>query len=393
MVSRNSLMATIFAGMALVGCDSVEFPGFTQAERSPVRDANAETGPVNETAPQPVAGSVVETPVPQTPAPETPANDVSGGETFERDPAQQTGADTTSPEDRFDEFADITDLLEINAAKCASSGQETQTLAEIANADAAVASVTIQTVNGTQVTTDTFPGIVKMEPRRILESGSVSSGHCGATRIAENWFVTASHCLDDTYDEIRLIATESDLRDPRATIFEATASLCHHAYGGQNGQYSNDIALIAISDETAASLTTVPIARYGETDRPLGPSNYPNARMAGWGLVDFELRQLSDQLLRADLGIVSSGPAAITVSSTERAGPCIGDSGGPLIVDELDGNPRVIGVLSVVEHNKATRQFCMGDYNARYTNLAGYTDWMDAVIGTCSANPALCARD
>lgn len=382
MLIRTGFMATFFACFALAGCDSVEFPGFTRADDSSL--------PAQQTVP-PAEQAAKSAPAPQ-PTREAPATDIAL-DTLEQ-PAPETADDTLSipPDDTFDEYAGISNLLEINAARCAPSGRETQTLAEIANAETALASVTTQTVNGAAITTDTFPGIVKMEPRRTLESGGVSSGHCGATRIADNWFVTASHCLDDTYDEVRLIATESNLRDPRAITFQATASLCHSAYGGASGQYSNDVALIGISDETAETLTSVPIARYGETDRPLGPINYPNARMAGWGLTSFERGQLSDTLLRADLNLISSGPAAITVTSTESSGPCIGDSGGPLLVDETDGDPRVIGVLSVVEQNRATGQFCSGDYNARYTNLAGYVSWIETVIGTCSANPELCAR-
>ena len=377
---RKGLMVTIFASFTLVGCDSVQFPGFTSAD-------NAET-PADST---PSDATVATLPVSE-PTPEVPAVDTSVDvEPTETGPVTET-VGAVEEIDETSEFLGITNLLAINAARCAPSAEETKTLAEMANADTVAASVTAQAVNGTEITSASFPGIVKMEPRNVRESGSVSSGHCGATRIANNWFVTASHCLDSTYEEIRLISTESNLKDPRATIFEATASICHSAYGGARGQYANDVALIGISDATAATLENVPIARYGATDRSLGPVNYPDARMAGWGLTSFERGELSNTLLRADLKLVSSGPAAITVSSTEQSGPCIGDSGGPLLVDEADGDSRVIGVLSVVELNQEGDGFCEGDYNARYTNLGGYVDWIETTIGVCSANPELCAR-
>lgn len=385
MLFRKGLPAIIFASVALAGCDSVKFPGFSQPDEAAAPNAEQSARVEHDLGSPPVT----------PPVPEAPASNTSVADATNTDPLpapEPDDAAETEPDDPYSEYAGITNLLAVNAARCAPSGQETQTLAEVANAETAAASVTAQTVNGTEITTDQFPGIVKMEPRRILASGGVSSGHCGATRIANNWFVTASHCLDDSYDEIRLIATQNNLRDPRAITFQATASLCHSAYGGASGQYSNDVALIGISDETAASLTAVPIARFGVTERPLGPVNYPTARMAGWGLTSFERGQLSDTLLRADLELISSGPASITVASTENSGPCIGDSGGPLLVDEADGNPRLIGVLSVVEQNRTTGEFCKGDYNARYTNLAGFMGWMETVIGTCTANPALCAR-
>ena len=231
-----------------------------------------------------------------------------------------------------------------------------------------------------------------MEPKRRLSNGGISSGHCGATRIANNWFITASHCLDETYDEIDLISTQASLLDPRATRIQATSTICHSAYGGATGQYANDIALVAISDEDAANFADVPIARFGATDQALGAINYPRARMAGWGITSFDGGELSNDLLTTTLTMVASGPAAITVSSLDNAGPCIGDSGGPLLIDEADGKSKVIGVLSVVEQNRLTGAFCEGTYNARYTNLQGFTGWVDDVIGVCATSPDLCAR-
>lgn len=282
-------------------------------------------------------------------------------------------------------------LIEINATRCAPTTEETLTLAQLTGAREAAANVTPQTVNGTIVTAAAFPGIVKMEPRRQLSSGGISTGHCSATRISEHWFVTASHCLDDIYDEISLITTEANLQDPRAITVQATTSICHAAYGGRQGLYSNDIALVGISDAAAAQLIDLPIARYGVTEKPLDPANYPKARMAGWGLTGFD-GQLSNTLLSAELSVVTSGPATITVASRADAGPCIGDSGGPLLVDENDGKPRVVGVLSVVEQNRTTGEFCKGAYNARYTNLAGFQEWIDGVISTCEASPDHCLR-
>jgi len=382
---RNTLVAAIATSFALVGCDSVKFPGFTSSEE--VESPTGPSSPIVEEITDPA------NPAPEAPAAETSIDDAIIAEDEEITTTPETPASNSSSEDNSSsEYLGIDNLLAINAVRCAPSAEETMTLAEIANADVVAASVAPQAVNGTEVSSASFPGIVKMEPRRTLGSGGISSGHCGATRIANNWFVTASHCLDSTYDEIRLIATDSSLTDPRAITFEADATLCHSAYGGASGAYSNDVALIGVSDETAATLASVPIARYGETDQTLGSINYPEARMAGWGLTSFDQGELSNTLLRTDLRLVSSGPAAITVASTDDAGPCIGDSGGPLLVDEADGEPRVIGVLSVVEQNRESGKFCEGDYNARYTNLAGYEGWIETTIGVCTENPALCAR-
>ncbi len=386
-MKRTHWAAIVLAGINLIACDVVEFPGADTKEERPVPPPpiapeatpsdSDETLSTNDT-------SIAEI----TPA-ETPA---AGAETI--DATDTIPEDTQDIEDTLiDEYASIDNLLAINAARCAPTTAEASlTLAEIAGAKPASATATAQAVNATAITTAAFPGIVKMEPKRTLASGGISSGHCGATRIAKNWFITASHCLDDTYDDIDLIATESSLTDPRAVRVQATASLCHAAYGGARGQYSNDVALIGISDEAAAAFSAVPIARFGATDKPLGTINYPKARMAGWGLTSFDNGELSNTLLTAELNMISSGPALVTVASRDTAGPCIGDSGGPLLIDEADGASKVIGVLSVVEQNRETGEFCKGNYNARYTNLQGYTGWIESVIGVCTDAPKLCAR-
>ena len=372
------------AGFSLTACDVVKFPGVGSKEERPVPPPPiAPEIPVaipddasNPTEVPAIEVTPVEPPAPDLDVPDRPANEPDIVE-----------------EELVDEYAGIDNLLAINAVRCAPTTEEASlTLAEIAGAKPASATVTTQAVNATPITTAAFPGIVKMEPKRTLASGGISSGHCGATRIANNWFITASHCLDDTYDEIDLIATESSLTDPRAVRVKAAASLCHVAYGGARGQYTNDVALIGISDEDADAFSAVPIARFGATDKPLGSVNYPQARMAGWGLTSFDNGELSNTLLTAELNMVSSGPAIVTVASRDTAGPCIGDSGGPLLIDEADGASKVIGVLSVVEQNPETGEFCKGDYNARYTNLQGFTDWIEGVIGVCTSSPELCAR-
>ncbi|MEL7482349.1 MAG: trypsin-like serine protease, partial [Pseudomonadota bacterium] len=305
----------VSGAMTLAACDVVKFPGANE------RDAARE----NSVPPPPPTDPVNPIPI---------GDDVLEGIDADRPAGTNLGdGQTTRP--------NIADLAEISAIRCAPATEDTMTLAEATGARPAEAGFEVQTVSGTPVLASAFPGIVKMEPKRELPSGGVSSGHCSATRISQNWFVTAAHCLDSTYDEVQLIATDSDLRNPFATRLQATASICHAAYGGASGQYMNDIALVRISDAAAADLTDVPIARFGDTQAPFNQANYPTVRMAGWGLTGFN-GSLSNTLLSAELDVSAAGPAAITISSREAAGPCIGDSGGPLQVIDRDGEPTVI---------------------------------------------------
>ncbi|MDP3458893.1 MAG: trypsin-like serine protease, partial [Hyphomonas sp.] len=279
-----------------------------------------------------------------------------------------------------------------NATRCGlpDGAAPTPTVASVAGATRLEEPVVgVEAVNALAATLTAFPGIVKIEPRRADPAGLIATGHCSAVRIRANWFVTAAHCVDQPYDEIRMIGDAANLRSPAARITSAETALCHGGYLGTDNAYANDIALLRLSAEQAAAIPSVPVARTGATRLALAPANYPTGEMAGWGLTHFG-GQLSNELLKTALKITAVGPAAITVASQGGAGPCIGDSGGPLYVSEADGSRTLVGVLSVVEQNHATGQFCAGDYNGRYTNLQGYAGWIDSVIAFCEAEPAAC---
>lgn len=299
-----------------------------------------------------------------------------------------------------------TDLAAINAAPCAAVGFQglTQTIAQVANATAPesafndrLSSRTVQpsvvgSVGGaialTALRAD-FPGIVKLEPRTAISQTSYSSGHCGATRISDNWFVTAAHCLDEEYDVTILKVGHEKLDGPVVREIEADWSACHAAYAGQEGGLANDIAMVRISNETAATLADVPIAPLLASNEAITPLTTPQARMAGWGMTS-PGGSLSTTLLGTVVDVNSVGPAMIKVNSVNGAGPCVGDSGGPLFVTGDQGQPVLWGVLSGVE--KASSVACSGDYVARYTNLQGYTNWINDVMAACSSNAALCAK-
>ncbi len=299
-----------------------------------------------------------------------------------------------------------TDLATINTVACASVGtsQPTQTIAQVANAqepesliNSSLSSKTIQpsvvgSLSGAVALTalrGDFPGIVKLEPRKTISANSYSSGHCGATRISTNWFVTAAHCLDENYDATILKVGHEKLDGPVVREIEADWSACHAAYAGQEGGLANDIALLHIPDDTAASLVDIPIATILSQDDAMSPVTTPTAKMAGWGMTT-PGGSLSTTLLGTNVEIKSIGPALIKVGSINGSGPCVGDSGGPLFVNGAQGQPVLWGVLSGVEKNSETA--CSGDYIARYTNLQGYTNWINDVMSACASNATLCSK-
>ncbi len=383
-MSKTLLTVGLLGLFTVAACDQVRLPGPDDVRSTEVTEP---TEPV-EPAPTPD-----ETPDPtniSTPAAEIETQPAPVDTNLETPPEETPELETEIP---VEGPLAISDLAAINAVTCGLPVRPVDnslTLAEVTGAQPADTDrVGVAVVEGDAASLADFPGLVKMEPREVLPGGAIASGHCGATRISETWFITAAHCLDDDYDEVMLIVGTETLSSPLGARVNASSSICHAAYGGAGNSYVNDIAMVRVDEADIGALADLPIASYGATQKTLVPFNYPQVRMAGWGLTAFR-GSLSDRLLTATLSMTGTGPAAIGVASIEGSGPCVGDSGGPLYVAEEDGSQTVVGVLSVVEQNLETRQFCEGSYGARYTNLQGYEDWITDVIATCENGLGLC---
>ncbi|WP_299950864.1 trypsin-like serine protease [Hyphomonas sp. BRH_c22] len=414
-MKRKALLAASAALLVLSACDAIRVPGVNPSDAETQTQADEEASAIIDQLPADAfdedSASSVEV-VPETPAvipaselPETapaetpPATD----DTAPAEAVPSDGAATDTPDEALlqpesagglalNPQASLPTLAALNASTCVrpSGSPPTPTVASVSGATSQVqVPAGTEAVNGLAASLASFPGIVKLEPRSAQADGRVASGHCGATRIARNWFVTAAHCVDDDYEELRLIGDAANLRSPLSKVTRATLAVCHGGYLGTINGYANDLALIRLDEDQIAPLADVPVARYGATEKPLAPANYPTADMAGWGLTHLG-GQLSNDLLATRLQITADGPSLINVASAGGAGPCVGDSGGPLYVTEADGSRTVVGVLSVVEQNRATGEFCAGEYNGRFTNLQGYMGWMDSVMALCDASPDAC---
>ncbi|MDP1554294.1 MAG: trypsin-like serine protease, partial [Hyphomonas sp.] len=237
-MNRVHLLAAASLAVLLAACDQVSLPGAGESPRETAAAESAESG-------MPDAGPAAEA--------------------IEMDAAQGLEEEGETPTvDRDDETASVDPagfpalgaaaarpgLALYNATRCGlpDGAAPTPTVASVAGATRLEEPVVgVEAVNALAATLTAFPGIVKIEPRRADPTGLVASGHCSAVRIRANWFVTAAHCVDQPYDEIRMIGDAANLRSPAARITAAETALCHGGYQGTDNGYSNDIALLRLS--------------------------------------------------------------------------------------------------------------------------------------------------
>lgn len=226
-----------------------------------------------------------------------------------------------------------------------------------------------------------LPGIVKLEPEHDIALTEVAKGHCSATRIADDWFLTAAHCVSSGYDRIVLKVGSESLYSDDIRSVPVDYAVCHAGFRGQNTRYENDISLLHIADENLPSLSDVPVIDWGSTSRPFDKISYRTARVGGWGLKTYK-GDLNDHLQKMELDIVTIDPKQISLASNAGRGPCVGDSGGPLIIDD-DGKPVLMGVLSTISSNRFG-EMCAGRYVSNYTNLTAYRSWVFNIMAVCT---------
>ena len=235
-----------------------------------------------------------------------------------------------------------------------------------------------------------LPGIVKMERETDTEDFDVASSHCSATRISENWFLTAAHCLTGSFDRIVLRANSQQLSSNEIQRVEVDFAVCHGSFSGQTDNYRNDIALVHVADDDIDRLVNVPPVAWGQTSRPFSEKFYETARVGGWGALSY-YGELADMLQREEIHIIDVLPDRIRGATQVSGGPCVGDSGGPLMVDDESGHPVMMGVLSTLMPS-VSGEMCSGVYAVNYVNLETQRDWINAVMETCELDDALCRR-
>ncbi|MEM1105004.1 MAG: trypsin-like serine protease [Pseudomonadota bacterium] len=222
-----------------------------------------------------------------------------------------------------------------------------------------------------------YPGLVKLE--QIKSSLGSSREHCGAARISDHWFMTASHCILNHQvpgaraTDLILITPDTDAFSETVQTVPVDGAVCHLDFGMDQWRFSNDIALMYVADISA--LDDVAVAALEPRGLDLRRGDLSAFHIAGWGSNgDFRFLQ------GGEVAPERVGQSVLVTSRINGNGPDVGDSGSPLY-SRIDGQPVVMGVLSNVR-SQVPREL----RSAAFVRVKGVRDWLDTAMALCAQN-------
>lgn len=190
-----------------------------------------------------------------------------------------------------------------------------------------------------------------------LQSGE--QDRCTLTRISSQWAVTAKHCLSHAWDKAEVWFDEDVAEfEPR----DVTVVL----------HPERDVALVGWVTPALGTATGL------DWSRAVAEEVGARVQVAGGGLAESGLQ-----------GSVWYGVVQVAEVTPNRvstlvlgAGPCAGDSGGPMLVRGTDGQPSIFAVLS-----KGSPTCIGGDV---YERVAPVGDWIAQTVGETARGSGDC---
>ncbi|XP_060589403.1 fibrinolytic enzyme, isozyme C-like [Ruditapes philippinarum] len=240
-------------------------------------------------------------------------------------------------------------------------------------------------INGVEANKGEFP-----HQAALLNNGYHS---CGASVIAQNWVITAAHCVDGrTAGQLAIVVNLHDYSNPGISgvdyiYFNVEQIIMHENYNTGSGAFPNDVAVLRLTPKAGVDISGNAI-KLAE-----GSQTYAGqiCTISGWGVkVD---GTGASKLKKADVSVLSKSECVSYWGSrnildqhvcvkgydtTEGSGSCNGDSGGPLICGNV-----LVGVTSW--GFSGCHQDGVVTHPSVYARVTTFYSWVNSKCGNCAA--------
>ena len=255
-----------------------------------------------------------------------------------------------------------------------------------------------QIINGSDANISDYPW-------QIAIWGSLGNGSyetCGGSVISDQWIITAAHCVYGNDPSSTFILTEnSSFFSQNGGQYTVDEYYVHPSYSDANlepelAYMSHDIALVKIQGNFNFNNQIQKINLINPEEVLLGSQDEGvMATLTGWGNIDnngsspsvlqtIELPIISNQsIINLGFSSFSFDESMISVQNQNYQGPCMGDSGGPLIVrNNSDTEWLLAGVFS-----KTYLPCAQIDNPSTYISVNSVSDWISEFFVFGCTNP------
>ncbi|KAI4900952.1 hypothetical protein NFI96_020778 [Prochilodus magdalenae] len=229
------------------------------------------------------------------------------------------------------------------------------------------ASVNVGIVNGTEA---------KPHSRPYMVSIQINKRHiCGGFLVTEQFVMTAAHCKNPVtnWAQMTVVVGGHDLRNVLERV-QVKEHYSHQNFTNDLNNPFNDIMLLKLEKSIENSKNAAQIS-IPEKNEDIEQNT--DCSIAGWGLLENDLKEPSDVLREANVTMLRSSKCLaewknsnILCTDVHHGGFCLGDSGGPLVCSNV-----AVGIISVVNGKCETPSKAYA-----YTKISGFLPWIREII-------------